>query len=114
MAIDPLEAAKGNWRLLLESLTKLSSPGEDQIRDPEVDEAFGWEGVYLPLWQSEERGWISAELRSGLDLVEGLLARASSSSKFWTDEAILYDPLWNGIRRAARHCLSLAGPPDAT
>lgn len=112
MEIDPLEAAKGNWRLLLQSLGKLAGPGEEQIGDPELDEAFGWEGSYLPSWQSDERGWISPELRSKLDFLEELLDKASSDTEYWTDDAVVNSDLWNEIRSVAQASLALI--PDHT
>jgi hypothetical protein len=95
------------WSMLRRTVTKLSQDAAEQIKDPDIDECFEWDPGYPTSWMCEQAGWISPELRTQLDRIDGLLGRLSDNRDAWSDEAITTLRLWEEVRQAAGECLAL-------
>jgi hypothetical protein len=69
--------ARWVWILLRGTVEKLAMPGEEQVKDPEIDECFDWDPGYLMVERCQSAGWVSPNLRVLLDAVDALLERLS-------------------------------------
>jgi hypothetical protein len=95
------------WTFLRGTVEKLAMPGEEQVKDPEIDECFDWDLGYLIVDRCQSAGWVSADLRVLLDSVDALLDRLSDDPRFWSDASIVGDPLWDQVRCTSRKAAAL-------
>ena len=95
------------WTLLRGTVEKLAMPGEEQVKDPEIDECFDWDPGYLMLDRCRSAGWVSPNLRVLLDSVDALLDRLSADPRFWSDASIVGDSLWDQVRCASKEAATL-------
>jgi hypothetical protein len=99
--------ARWVWTLLRGTVEKLAMPGEEQIKDPEIDECFDWDPGYLMVDRCQSAGWVSPGLLGLLESVDALLDRLSGDPRFWSDAAIVGDPLWVQVRCTSKKAAAL-------
>ena len=104
---EDARTARWVWTLLRGTVEKLAMPGEEQVKDPEIDECFDWDPGYLMVERYQSAGWVSPNLRVLLDSVDALLDRLSDDPRFWSDAAIVGDPLWAQVRCTSEKAAAL-------
>ena len=104
---EEARTARWVWTLLRGTVEKLAMPGEEQVKDPEVDECFDWDLGYLMVGRCQGAGWVSPDLRVLLDSVDALLDRLSDDPRFWSDASIVGDPLWEQVRCTSKKAAAL-------
>lgn len=97
-----------SWTLMRNTLQKLALDGREQVKNVAVEDSFDWDSAY-PMLESwcANLGWVPRDLQDRLDRIDNLLDQLSDDPRFWSDPAIIGDPLWELVRTAAREALTL-------
>ena len=106
-ADEEARTARWAWTLLRDTVEKLAMPGEEQIKDPEMDECFDWDPGYLMVDRCQSAGWVSPDLLVSLDSVDTLLDRLSRDPRCWSDASVVGDPLWDQVRSTSKKAVAL-------